>query len=524
MLGRAPLKYQLGDAMKAAVMRNRGGRLGMGVLAVILLGAGAFAAYKSARQALWFDEICTIAVSKQGSTAGIWSALYHAADTNPPLFYLIELASSRVTANERLAYRLPALIGLLMTPPALFFFLRRAGTLAALSAAVVPLLTSLYTTYAMEARPYALMIGCIAWAMVMWQQSDRPGRTVLLGLLLALAVCLHYYAVLAFFPFIVGEAARYKYSGVVRTGVWFALLGGLLPLAAFWPLLWNLRQYYGANFWGGASLAGAVASYGEILQIVPLIAIVPVFVLAAGLHASVARQRTAGEADLPSDRLRPEECLMVLGFIALPLAGYVLTLVTHGGMSSRYFLPTILGISISAGYLISRLGRLASLTFLLLCAAVSPMQSGLIRQPLLPGAELDLLYEMMDQSNAPELPVVVSAGWTYLPMAYYRSQDQQKPRAALVALVSFADAVKYAHNDSADRILSVLRFYLPLDVRDFSSFLRGNRRFLLYSSDADQEWLPGKLTATGVPLVALAAQRHHTLYLVEQTGANREHD
>ena len=59
----------------------------------------------------------------------------------------------------------------------------------ALLATLVTLATQLFTTYAVEARPYAMVSCAVAWALVAWQRVEEDRRfTVPLALLLCVGV------------------------------------------------------------------------------------------------------------------------------------------------------------------------------------------------------------------------------------------------------------------------------------------------------------------------------------------------
>ena len=45
---------------------------------------------------MFFDEILTLAVSSQSTVSGIWTALSRSVDGQPPIFYLIERAFTRI--------------------------------------------------------------------------------------------------------------------------------------------------------------------------------------------------------------------------------------------------------------------------------------------------------------------------------------------------------------------------------------------------------------------------------------------
>lgn len=58
----------------------------LAVAAYALLRSGVYALIKP----LWFDEVLTFVVSRQGSLPAIWSALKQGTNGNPPAFYLAE--------------------------------------------------------------------------------------------------------------------------------------------------------------------------------------------------------------------------------------------------------------------------------------------------------------------------------------------------------------------------------------------------------------------------------------------------
>ena len=77
--------------------------------------------------------------------------------------------------------------------------------MAAAIAAVLPLLTVLYSTFSVEARPYALMACALAFAAVAWQRASAPVWSLVLALTLVASVSIHYYAVFALLPFAAAE-------------------------------------------------------------------------------------------------------------------------------------------------------------------------------------------------------------------------------------------------------------------------------------------------------------------------------
>jgi hypothetical protein len=96
--------------------------------------------------------------------------------------------------------------------------------------------------------------------------------------------------------------------------------------------------------------------------------------------------------------------------------------------------------------------------------------------------------------SEPGLPIVISSGFRYLPMAYYA------PAGANRKLYAVADpraAVTFAGTDSIDLALLVQRRYFPLQVEEFGNFVSSHREFFLVSEGGDFDWLPARLSHDG---------------------------
>ena len=504
-------------------------------LVVALALAGGAGLQKSATRFFWHDEIYTVAVASQGSVATIWSALDRSVDANPPPYYLLEHLSRRLISNEHVAYRLPSLLGVLGVSVALFVFIRRrAGVAAAVLGSILPLTTSLFD-YAIEARPYALMLCCLAWAMVVWQRADRPGHCIALGCLLACAAALHYYAFLGFVPLAAAEGARSIRTRHLRLPVWSALVLGALPLVAFWPLLWNFRGHYGAHFWARPSLAGLPTVYNRLLNIgaswgagisAALIIALVVTLMPGRLRSAVATA-TAFVA---------EELVLILGLIALPAVAYLFARATHSAMTPHYALATILGISLAIPIFVACAGEelATSFSYLVLFTFISQQTGHFLRTDDGPATAATYSQSIelkkaigRSESETGHLPVVVSNGLDYLPLAYYNLAHQ----ALSVAYLADAQAaLEFADSDTVDLGLLKLRDYLPLDVQTVSGFVRDHDRFLLYSGgDSQWDWLPRYLLSRKFILRPVDVRRPtdrsqswHVLYLVDapRTGVS----
>ena len=198
----------------AMVIRASGlpivGRVVVAVLASgLLLAATGFLAH---RKMLWTDEILTVQIATQPTIADFFSELLTGAEASPPLGHLLTRASILGFGEGHVAYRLPAILAFWLSLCGIYAFVRRrASAAAAWSAALLPLATTA-STYAYEARPYALLICFTAGALLSWQRiaegSRRPLWCGLLALSLAGAISSHWFGSLVLLPLGAGELVR----------------------------------------------------------------------------------------------------------------------------------------------------------------------------------------------------------------------------------------------------------------------------------------------------------------------------
>jgi uncharacterized membrane protein len=496
----------------------------LAVLYAALTGLG-----QASDKRFFFDEVATIAVARQESPSAIWNALAQAADPQPPAYYLLEALSARVVGDPHVAYRLPSLLGFLAIPIAVWFFVRkRLGEVPALAAALLPLVMPVFTLYAIEARPYALMTGCIAAALVMWQDADKPWRTAALALCLILACTFSYSALLGFVPFGLAELVRSLRLRQVRVRVWLAFAAGCLPLVICWPLLSAFRQAYGAAFWARPQL---IAAYGELVGmsarwVAPLVA--------ATVIAWLLSLRRRQDPVRPGPSPYPiEEVALILTLVCLPVIIYAASVALHTPMVSRYALPAVLGLAIAAASLASAgmgpRGVPYLLGAILSIIAVQQIDQWRFGQsnPQIAMAHSDAatLQRLLQRHGLTGSPVVVSDGLRYLPMAYYAGSGREHE---FVYLADPGAARKAIRTDSVDVAIVKLAPYLPMRVLDPTAFLAEHPVFLVFSENTLWDYLPRRLIKEGHSVQVLAVDGsdggNHTLLRIELRGASARID
>jgi hypothetical protein len=484
---------------------------------VLIVYAAIAGILRAASSPFWFDELCTVVLARQPGMSAIWKALGHAADSHPPTYYFLERLAASFLPNEHIAFRLPSILGFCCILLCVFIFVRKhGGPVSALLCAALLLMSQLYLPYAVEARGYALMSACVAVALVCYQRADGLLWAFLMGLSFAAAGAFHYYAVFALFPFALAEFAFLSQSRRLRLGVWIALACGMLPVIAFWPLLSELRKYYGAHFWSQPGLAVALDVYGWFLNVSPYWGIAIAAAASAGVIAIIISESFREKSGSREVRHFHEK-ILVLGLLILPVAVLTAMKLTHGGLTERYMLPAGLGIPLAAGLILSRFDRrLLGLFGVLLCFGLTAQEVhfwlaqrhhlGELSNPA-QGVE-----ELVGKANRRDLPVVVSNALEYLQLVHYG------PTALVTRLVDVADApqaIVYSGTDGTEKQLLVLRSYIPLQVYEFQEFAAKYHEFLLYAGAGGWvDWWSARLLHDGYMLRLVATDGTRRVYLV----------
>jgi hypothetical protein len=487
---------------------------------VLLIAYTAFSGVcRAALKPFWCDEVITVGLARLPTLGTIWDALGHSADSHPPTFHILERVAGRLPFNELIAFRLPSILAFCGVVLCVFLFIKkRRGSACALICAAIPLLSLLFSPYAVEARGYSLMAGFVALAMVCYQRADKAAWWVLMGLSLAAAEGSHYYAVFATLLFGLAELALLAKERRVRFGVWLALLFGTLPLVVFWPLLAGFKRYYGGSPISGRLqwLDEAARAYGWLFNLPPTLGIgLAATALAAVLIYVLVSQRASLATSLEETPL--QEQVLTLGFLVLPLLMYVAIRLVHGGFNSRYLLLAVLSFPLSVSYVLPALDRrLLGLFSILLFVSLGAQEAVFWRWQLHSlgknTSPAEGVERLVRAAGYGDLPVVESDPVDYLSLAYYASPAG---RRRFVYVADVPAAIVYAGSGTADKCLLVLRPYLGLQVDDFAAFAGDHPEFLLYSDGRPiWDWWPTRLLHDGYALELVAMDQGSRIYLV----------
>jgi hypothetical protein len=482
----------------------------------------------AAAKPLWFDELLTQAVARQPSASAIWMALRNGLDANPPLFYFIERFLSTWIPNELIAFRLVSVLAFSVTLLCVYSFVqKRSGARAALICAACLFVTPLNTVYAAEARPYSLLVACLAFALLAYQRLPSAAWTTGLLFSLSLAESLHYYAGLACFPFFVAELVCFYSTARFRTWVWLSMFASLIPAVLSIPLFLSLKRIYGAHYWARTGFELIPKTYGVFFRLDAMwgLAIASVaFLVVIGAWARSAASRGMRGGD---DSQSSAEFALALGLVAFPIFGVIATKIAHGGATDRYFLPAILGMLAAFGYVLRRVRPTQfTLVAALIFVAVGSQEFGFLRftLPSLRGTQsrAAFLLPLLEAAHRDDLPLVISDAGQYVEFSH---DAPPSLNLRMAALVEPSSAVIYAQTDTVDELVIGLSRYTPLQVYDFKSFAAAHQVFLLYSDGSPFDWWPNRLIHDGARLEMIAKQGGGTLYRVAlNPAAAREHD
>ena len=453
---------------------------------------------------LWYDEIFTEHISRLGSPSAIWTALAGGLDTNPPLSYLLTGIAHRFAGSGPLATRLPETAGFWLMCLCLFALVRhRTSVIFGLAALLFPFATKA-AVYSYEARPYGLLLGFTALAVLCWQRApeSRYRYFAIAGIWIGmvLAISASYLAVLGLLPLLAGQLRRDFARRRVDIAIWTALLLSPLTLIAYRPLVAGTYSL-ASGFWAHPSLAAFVRCYTETLGLASW----PILLM---LIAAVVCGRWI-DAD----------AVMATSFLFLPVALLAVSLVTHA-FFSRYVLAMVIGIAMVIVLFCFRVFRGSAVAGLILCVilvALSAAQEIAARRDLRHRQQA-LVSALIAKTRLVPVPIVIDSGHFFADMYTNGPRDVA---ARVRYLASPPDAIHYLGTNTDDVILERLSHYVPIPVESGAGFLTANRQFWLYVPQDTPSWVLTRLTESGADIAfAGRAGAGDTLFLVTQ-GASQ---
>jgi hypothetical protein len=477
------------------------GLVGLGIYSAAVLSL-------AGRAHLWNDELYTWYFAQLPTMRDVWDELSTGVEQLPPFFYVVTRLSLTLFGDNAVALRLPSLFGLALACACLAIVVgRRTNAWYGCVAALIPLGTGVFR-YAWEARPYALLVGFAALALLSWQlhgEGVRP-RLTLLGLALALAAAtaVQYYGILVVLPIVAGEAVRTSVRRSVEWPMLAAFCSPLAPLALAFPLLEGARTYQN-EFWTDFNFSSAPRFYvfllrGEIFSAERM----PEW-LAFGFTAVVLGGALLILLRRPVSA--PDDVAAAVGFALLPLAGVLVGELFTGAYTERYVLPAVLGPAMLIPLALNRVARGRKVA--IGAAMLLVVWFVVVFQYWQRDVSADLhrqrqLISFLESETSPGgLPVAVGHPHDYLELAHYA------PRVLAERLIRVSDpdrALQLLGSRSSEDGMVVLSRFAPLRVVAYG---HEPSRFLLLLTvrgrERDWNWIEPALRADHYRLRTIAS-------------------
>jgi uncharacterized membrane protein len=209
-----------------------------------------FGGYSHAKQP-WYDETLQLTVARQNHIHDIWTAVKNGIIAEPPFLSVVQHFLLRSFGDSMFVMRIPNVIGFTLGCLCLAALAwRYVPPIFAASVYFVPY-TTMMRWRAEDARPYGLMFGCAALALLCWDRIGGPGPRRLawsLAFVVSLAALFstHFYSILVLLPLGLGELSRWILNRKVAWLTVACVAVGLLPFLAWLPILLSVsREYMG---------------------------------------------------------------------------------------------------------------------------------------------------------------------------------------------------------------------------------------------------------------------------------------
>jgi hypothetical protein len=463
--------------------------------------------------------------------------LHSPISLDPPVYHLLAHASIKLFGITQFADRFPSIIGFLLFQLALFALVRRiAGTRAGVIAATIPTLTATFLVEATDARPYALLLGLYATALLCWQLANSartPNRRTIARIALAVTLTLtlfaHFFGVLILIPICVAETAqsfaRRKLDWATASAIAFALLSAALLL----PFNHAVAPYK-AHYWS-TSIHPSLISNSYLFTLIGFfpegehryLAVLCTLAFAALVIAWSAHALHHRET-IPAGLWAGVVAVSMLPFFGYILAGHI----THT-IEMRHMLPTLVALPIMLAVLLGphlTRARFPTLKFVSLMAVLLTLLSlqGTARikavtnsvPTFIQWTHLRPALAATPEGHSHQPIYTVSVG-LFLMTQWYQPDPNLRDRLTLVY-----DPVRerrWNHMDTLSITAMNLRHFSHFRIVSFDTVLTDQHPLFL-SDHFGWDWIPAELKREGRQLQPLGEGLGGTVNILLPNASN----
>jgi hypothetical protein len=393
-----------------------------------------------------------------------------------------------------------------------WFVSRRCGILLGILSALILAMTPAFP-YAFETRAFGMVLAACGVAAICWTAIDtRRFAPVGLALAIAFAISMHYYAVLILIAFGLAEVTYTIRHRRLRWAVWAAMIIGLLPLAAYVPLIRSASEYF-KGFVRKPESVSIRELYDFLFSDSQIILFF--WLIAAPLVAD-RKGLSYQKQDEGTDAVPLEELVLMAGLTLLPAVCWIISKLAVGQIQLRYALSATLGFAALLAFFI-HLARIRKGYVLLLCACIllqfgartARTALGMVRHRMVLGdrhQDGPILDELANSSSKP----LVLARCLQLLELHMLDLDHM-PRN----MVCFADPVlayKTAQVNSVDLAVTTLNRWFPFPVRKPEEFLAQHQEFLFYAPVSESGWMKEYMRQRGAVWRLVKSDLHYELF------------
>lgn len=468
----------------------------------------------------WIDEILTFHVSGLHPFARVWDALYAGMDGMTPTYYAIMQVTRLLPGDPETVLRIPSIAGYALTLFSVYSFARtRWMPLAGLAAVMLIMLTP-FRQYGIEARSYALLVGCFAASAALWQRIDRHHfATPLFTVFLVLAVSLHYYAIILLSAFGAAELTYSLLAKRVRWSVWFSFLLATSASIATLPILLRTAKLFSAHFWSRPALRDIAATYGFYLGIIGWFTAIFIVTFAV-LFGAMARRAVQSyrSDDTKGDRSDWPDLVLVVGFLSYPALLVIVALALHGGYTPRYGWPVIIGVALATVFFFKPLSQripLGPITIIVLtlfaCRGIADVWALAHGARDLTRTQWATLLNVARES--PGLPIIMDSKQQYFVADHYAPPEL---KSRLMTVIDTDMAARLDGYDTDDRFTQVAANYTPLHIINLSELNSLPNGFFFVAAAGQRYWIRKYLVEHRYHLALIATDTESDIYKAEQ--------
>jgi len=462
--------------------------------------------------AFWMDEVLAVATARLPHVPDLIAAIWAGAEFSPPSFDLLLHGLGLAGPGALLLARLPAGLGVaaagLVVAACLW---RPAGPAMAVLGYALTLGGSLFY-FAIQARPYGLLVLGLALALFLWLGWPARGarlRACGLWAIGAAVVSLHVYGVLV--PICIGTAELLYLvaTGRRRWPVWLALLAVLPVLAAWAPLYLHLAAFNAADNQAAAYYASPLP--GRFMNALSYVLLPHVWrhglIAAGGLATALLAAVTAAAAPRRAidDTAWRWDCAL-LALALLPFAGWAVSAFVTGSFSPRYIVGVALLPALGLPYILRDLKPAPLIAILLVpLITLNLVEQALWQDWAAPSGEMTLIL----RAPPAPVPIVIDQGQHYIELV----EALPPAVAARCLFVTTSPGIARPDPTNENQVHRLAGLLPGYRVETAPAFLAAHRTFFMLTGDGVAGTGGASLRAAGAVLTPVARSGGATLYL-----------